>query len=189
MKHKLYFVRHGETDWNKAGRFQGQSDIPLNDTGRGQAKGNGAKLRDLLSHDNFKFLASPLSRTRETMEIIRGELGIDINDYQTDPQLMEINFGDYEGIAREEYFSQTATEREKDPWHFKTQNGESYADISKRVKNVLDQLDQDTVMVAHGVVWRVVRGYLLDLSTEEIIALPTPQDKVMYFHQGEIAFL
>src|SRR5580704_5855964 len=78
---KLYFVRHGETDWNAERRLQGQRDIPLNALGRKQAARCGGLLRDLLAvsgaaPQQFAFTASPLSRARETMEILRTELGI-----------------------------------------------------------------------------------------------------------------
>ena len=69
-------IRHGETDWNKIGRLQGQRDIPLNDTGRRQARRNGFALAEYLAHigrrpDEFTWYASPLARTREWMQIFR----------------------------------------------------------------------------------------------------------------------
>ncbi|MHB1110207.1 MAG: phosphoglycerate mutase family protein, partial [Devosia sp.] len=73
---EFYFVRHGQTDWNAEGRYQGSKDIPLNAIGRGQADKNGALLRDLLvrsgrSVSEFDWYVSPLGRARETMERIR----------------------------------------------------------------------------------------------------------------------
>ena len=66
----LYVIRHGQTDYNREERLQGARDIPLNETGRGQATGNGlalAKLTSLeLPLDEFDWVASPLGRTRET---------------------------------------------------------------------------------------------------------------------------
>ena len=69
----LYFVRHGETDWNAAKRYQGRRDIPLNATGRAQARRNGRVLADLLGSRAaaLDHVASPLRRARETMEILR----------------------------------------------------------------------------------------------------------------------
>ena len=64
----LYFIRHGETQWNADARYQGQADVPMNDTGRGQARRNGEALRrflpDLAQAD---FLASPLARARDVV--------------------------------------------------------------------------------------------------------------------------
>ena len=74
----LYFVRHGETDWNAERRYQGQTDIPLNDRGRAQSRRNGEALRAFLPHiAGADFVASPLGRARETMEILRDTLGLD----------------------------------------------------------------------------------------------------------------
>ena len=74
----LYLIRHGETDWNKAQRYQGQRDIPLNDTGRAQAARNGAVLRRYLPDiETYDFVSSPLSRAIETMELLRGAMGLD----------------------------------------------------------------------------------------------------------------
>ena len=81
----LIFVRHGETNWNVEGRLQGQRDIPLNDKGRGQAKRNGetilSRVPGIAAYD---FVASPLIRSRETMEIARLAMGLDPSAYRLD---------------------------------------------------------------------------------------------------------
>ena len=62
---KIYYIRHGQTDWNAEQRFQGQKDIPLNNTGREQARHNGKTLSGLLGKaDGYEFISSPLSRAR-----------------------------------------------------------------------------------------------------------------------------
>src|SRR5437868_4976899 len=91
----LVFVRHGETDWNVEGRLQSQRDIPLNAKGRGQAKRNGAVIRYLIREAaTFDFVSSPLSRTRETMEILRAAMALDPSAYEVDTRLLEITFGE-----------------------------------------------------------------------------------------------
>src|ERR1700690_2748694 len=77
----FYFVRHGETDWNAEHRLQGQLDIPLNALGRRQAAHCAEVLRRLIARagktaEDFAYVASPLSRARETMEILRDGLGL-----------------------------------------------------------------------------------------------------------------
>ena len=95
----LYFVRHGETDWNVAQRYQGQTDIPLNDNGRAQALRNGRALGHVLGAraKSFCYVASPLARTTETMQIIRHAMGLPADDFLRDARLMEQNFGHWEG--------------------------------------------------------------------------------------------
>lgn len=95
----VYVIRHGQTDWNAIRRLQGQKDIPLNDFGREQAVGNGKVLAQILgaSAEEFDYVASPLGRTRETMELMRGAMGLDPLAYRTDDRLVEVSFGDWEG--------------------------------------------------------------------------------------------
>src|ERR1700712_4330203 len=99
---ELYFVRHGETDWNAEGRYQGSRDIPLNARGRAQAALNGALLKTLLERSgraatDFSWYVSPLGRTRETMDNIRRQIGEPVPDVAIDPRLIEISFGIHEG--------------------------------------------------------------------------------------------
>ncbi|RYE75137.1 MAG: histidine phosphatase family protein, partial [Hyphomicrobiales bacterium] len=99
----IYMIRHGQTDWNAEIRLQGQKDIPLNDTGRNQARGNGRALADILGTQAiaFDYVASPLGRTRETMELLRGAMGLAPEAYRTDDRLKEVSFGDWEGFTLE----------------------------------------------------------------------------------------
>jgi probable phosphoglycerate mutase len=93
----LYLARHGETDWNAAGRWQGQTDVPLNARGREQARElaaalRGAGLRAVASSD--------LARARTTAEIVAAELGLAVA--RLDPDLRERRFGCFEGLTRDE---------------------------------------------------------------------------------------
>jgi uncharacterized phosphatase len=90
----LVLVRHGETDWNLAGRIQGRSDIPLNDTGREQARAAGQRL----AAERWDVIAaSPLSRAHETATIIGSEVGIDA--IEVVDALVERNYGEVEGLT------------------------------------------------------------------------------------------
>ena len=86
----FYFVRHGETDWNAERRLQGQLDIALNDIGRRQSAQCASTLRGLIAARrkapaDFAFISSPLSRARETMEILRGGLDLRRDGYAVEP--------------------------------------------------------------------------------------------------------
>lgn len=89
----LYIVRHGQTDWNKAVRLQGRSDIPLNDYGRELARMTGEGLRDVSFDLAF---TSPLSRARETAELILQGKDVELME---DDRIVEISFGKYEGLT------------------------------------------------------------------------------------------
>src|ERR1700690_2770649 len=97
----IYYIRHGETEWNAEGRLQGAQDIPLNDLGRRQAATAGLILADLFARDrrsetSLEFVASPLVRARSTMELVRDTLGLPPDQYQVDDRLREIGYGQWE---------------------------------------------------------------------------------------------
>ena len=91
---ELYLVRHGETDWNRAHRIQGSTDIPLNDTGREQARTTGR----LLARRRWDaVVASPLSRAFETASLIAAEVGLGVPEI--DRAIVERNYGAAEGMT------------------------------------------------------------------------------------------
>jgi broad specificity phosphatase PhoE len=179
----LYVVRHGETDWNAAQKLQGQTDIPLNDKGRGQAARNGAALRPILAaRPDLDFFASPLSRAAETMEIVRGGLGLAAEGYARDDRLKEIKFGVCEGstwATVDELVDAQGRLRADNPYHWRPEGGESYADLTARVDGWLATITRSAVVVTHGGVTRVLRGSVLGLSPVETVKLPVPQDKIL----------
>jgi probable phosphoglycerate mutase len=154
----LYYIRHGETDWNVEGRLQGRHDTALNAVGRRQAGACADILRDLLARDrrapaDYAYVASPLKRARETMEIMRAALGLARDDYRTDARLREIEFGEWEGLTLRDIRSrapQALADRERDKWDFVPPGGESYAQVAARMRDWHAALDGDTVVVAHG---------------------------------------
>lgn len=187
----IYLVRHGQTDWNAEYRLQGQLDVPLNDKGRGQAKRNGETLSKLIDDASaFDFVASPLSRTSETMEIIRTAMGLDRQGYRTDDLLKEIHFGDWQNRTWDELREERPEEiaaRFDDPWNYVApgEGGESYAMLSARALAWLNTVSQDTVVVTHGGINRCVRGHLGELSEDEIPHLKVTQDKVLVIRDGK----
>jgi broad specificity phosphatase PhoE len=190
----LYFVRHGETDWNAVRRYQGQTDTPLNDRGREQAARNGRELGRILGggSKDFDFVASPLTRTADTMRIIRGEMGLEPDAFLREQRLMEINFGHWEGQIWDDLPNTDPEEfaaRKANPYRWRPRNGESYEDLGKRVESWIAALERDTVAVSHGGVSRVVRGHILGLDWDEIHALDVPQDRILRLRRGEQAWL
>jgi broad specificity phosphatase PhoE len=190
----IYFIRHGETDWNRDRRYQGQKDIPLNDTGRQQAARNGRVIAAALGERaaGIDFVASPLQRARETMQILRGELGLAPQAYRMDDRLKEVHYGYWEGQLQDDLLSgdpEGCTARDRDAWGWRPRGGESYADMSRRVAQWLEEVAGDTVVVSHGGVSRALRGLLLDLPKPQVPSLPVPQDKVLVFAGGSVSWL
>ncbi len=189
----LYVVRHGETDWNAAARYQGQRDIPLNDRGRGQARANGETLARLLPDvAGMTFVASPLGRARETMDILRRAMGLPPDGYGLDRRLVEVNYGHWEGqLAADLKVSDrdAMAARRSDPFHWRPRDGESYADLARRTDAWLGEVDRDTIVVTHGGVSRTLRGRVLGLPEADIPFLPVPQDKVLRLSRDGMSWL
>jgi probable phosphoglycerate mutase len=179
----IYFVRHGETDWNAEARLQGQRDIPLNDFGRVQAEEAGARLRGLVLHcEDLAFVASPLGRTRETMERLRDTIGLAPRAYHLDDRLRELSFGTWEGLTWKEVRRSNpkgATARERDKWGFVPPGGESYAMLAERVAPALSDLTRETVVVSHGGVARTVLALRCGVSTDEAPIVDIWQGRIL----------
>jgi probable phosphoglycerate mutase len=168
MSRTLYYLRHGETDWNVEGRLQGQRDIPLNALGRSQAVHCGEILRDLFAREGIRtgdldFICSPLGRARETMELARAGLKLPPRDYRIDDRLTEVTFGEWEGYTLAELRnrdSQRVAAREHDKWRFVAPGGESYEQMSFRMRDWYESLTGDAVVTAHGGTARGLMAYL-----------------------------
>lgn len=187
----LVFLRHGETDWNAEARLQGQRDIPLNERGRAQARRNGEAIaRELPEAADFDFVASTLGRARETMEIVRGQLGLETNAYGLDTRLHEVTFGDWEGLTFPEIEAREpggVARREADKWRFLPPNGESYEMLSARACEWLNGLSRPTVMVSHGGIVRVLLIRLAGMAPMEAMGWQVPQDEVFLWRDGTLS--
>ena len=188
----IFYIRHGETDWNVTGRLQGRHDVPLNARGRAQAMHCGEILRELFVRDGrsvaeLDFVSSPLGRARTTMELARAPLGLPADGYRIEPRLAEIAFGEWEGFTIAQLHSrdpQRIAAREQDKWHFVPPGGESYQAVSLRMREWYEGLARDTVAVAHG---GTARGLLACLGIAKPAAAPLvdiPQG-VVYVFEGD----
>jgi broad specificity phosphatase PhoE len=188
MKPRLYFIRHGETDWNAEGRLQGQRDIPLNDLGRVQAEEVAGILARLdRRFADLPYWASPLSRARETMELMRARLGLARPDYRTDDRLKEIAFGEWEGRTWPEVergYPELAAARVADKWHVTPPAGENYEAVAERLKPFLAPIERDSVVVAHGGVGRVLMALIGGLSKAAAAETYVRQGVVYVFDAG-----
>jgi len=183
---KIYLCRHGQTEWNAQGRIQGQRDIALNALGRAQAKRNGRYLRNVLGSEapGYRYVASPLDRACETMRIIRTEIGLEPDGFETDPRLVELHFGDWQGSTLEEIGlrdRRLLEARDADKWHYvpSGMSAESYERLASRVAPVFEALREPTIAVAHGGIARVFLQRFCAVPREEAAHISIPQDRIL----------
>ena len=160
--------------------------------GRRQASAAGTTLARLLADRglapaDLDFVASPLGRTRETMELLRGGLGIGLPDVVCDDRIKELSFGAWEGrtwtdLKRSE--PAAVATRKRDCWRFVPPGGESYAMLLHRVIPWLAALKEDSVVVAHGGVARVLLHHAAGFGTERAPAEEIHQGRVLIFDGG-----
>jgi broad specificity phosphatase PhoE len=149
---QLCLIRHGQTDWNLEGRYQGQSDVPLNQTGLAQAQ----SLAEQLKEQTFAAIyASDLMRARQTVEPVAKMFGITI---QVEPRLREINQGEWEGVLVEDIkarYAELWSQRTVDPANIRPPGGETVGEVATRVYAALDDIarlfpTERVLVVSHG---------------------------------------
>ncbi|HVX98712.1 MAG TPA: histidine phosphatase family protein [Pseudorhodoplanes sp.] len=191
----IYYVRHGETDWNVEWRLQGGRDIALNERGRAQAMHCAGVLRDLLARDrrlpsSLDYVCSPLSRARVTMDLIRNGLGLPPEGYRIERQLTEISFGEWEGFTLEELArrdGESVRRRDRDKWNFLPPGGESYQQLMVRVAEWYATLSRDAVVVAHGGTARALFAHLGIFSPATAAQESVEQGVVYVVADGQLA--
>jgi broad specificity phosphatase PhoE len=147
---ELVVVRHGRTAWNDAGRFQGHTDVPLDETGRSQARALGVYLSNV---PFSRAASSDLGRARETAELILAGREIAL---ETDPRWREMRFGVWEGLTWTEIVARSPELAERSatvPKFYTPAGGESFDELCARVRLALEALtetasDGDTLLVA-----------------------------------------
>jgi len=183
----IYYIRHGETQWNAEGKLQGTRDIPLNDLGRKQAAKAGSILGDLFAKDgrsdaSMQFVASPLTRARSTMGLVRSVLRLPPDDYAIDDRLREIAYGDWEGstLAQMQALDpKLFAKRQAEKWTVSPPGGESYVAVQSRMNDWYRELTLDTVAVAHGGTARALM-VLLGIETPATAADLTIEQGAVY---------
>ncbi len=170
---RIYFVRHGETEWNTLKVFQGSSDSPLTQLGIEQAK----KLGNSLENTEFlKVYSSPQGRALKTAGYIFENKNMDIIKIE---EFKEISMGSVEGIKKEEFEKNYPEEyhsfwNEPENYNPSKYGGESYDEIFKRVRNGLDKIlnenngvNGNILVVSHGVTLKALFSIINNKGIEE----------------------
>lgn len=154
--HPFYFLRHGQTEWNRTGRTQGQLDSQLNETGREQA----IRAGEALANEPIeRIIASPLSRALHTAQAVAQHHDVQI---ETDPELMECHLGDHQGGPHGPFLP-AFFRNEYDP-----PNGETFVQFRDRVWQAMQNAvarGPNTLIVAHGGLWIAAR-HLIAMSPD-----------------------
>jgi broad specificity phosphatase PhoE len=191
----VYFIRHGQTAWNAEYRLQGQADTDMTALGREQADRNGRRLAELIGDpEDFDFVASPLRRTRETMERIRAAMSLPADGYRTDPRLVEVHFGDWQGFTFAELEARkpgSTAARLFDKWAFVPPGAgaESYETLLERVRPWFEALKRPTVCVTHGGVLRTIFRMVQGLPVKDAAALDIRQDRILRLENSRLEWL
>ena len=178
----LYLLRHGQTDWNRDRRIQGQMESQLTTLGRGHAARQGEILAGLDLPETIEAWCSPQVRTRQTAEIALAQAGL-VPGF--DDRLKEVHLGSWEGqyyadlIAGRPEFESTSA------FHLcLMSDGESEVDLRERVGAFLAGLERPAVVVSHGIALTFLRGIVLGSSLEEMDAMERAQGVVIELRDG-----
>lgn len=166
---RLIFVRHGATEWNVAGRYQGQTDVPLSEKGRAQAAAVGKRFESIPVDVVY---SSPLQRAYDTARAIAEPKGLPIHKVEG---IKELDFGEWDGLTKEELeekFGEAFIRYRIEPFHY-PMSGEGTLNRAKlRVGEALEEIkekyrhtDKTVVVVAHGGILKLAVFYLLDMSS------------------------
>lgn len=186
----IYLCRHGETAYNRDRRLQGRTDTDLNALGRRQAVAMADLLADLVGRDpspDWRIVASPLRRTRQTTAAIEARLGLTAT---FDERLVEIDVGDWSNRLREDVARENPDLFKSPEWAFAAPGGESYEAIMSRVSDWLTEQAPEPgrrlIVVSHGVAGRLLRGAYAGLARAEVLAQDVPQDAIFRLSGGRV---
>jgi broad specificity phosphatase PhoE len=166
----LYLIRHGQTDWNLEGRWQGQSDVPLNKTGRKQAE---QIATSLINAELDAIYSSDLIRAADTAAALAHKTGLDIH---YDKRLREIHQGDWQGLLVGDIqarYGDAFQRRKLDPLNVAPPGGETVRQVQNRVTAAVEDIlakhpDGRVAIVSHGFSLAVIQVHYLILPMEKV---------------------
>ncbi|WP_342578466.1 histidine phosphatase family protein [Psychrobacillus sp. FSL K6-2843] len=181
MNQTIYLFRHGETQYNTQGRYQGELDSTLTEDGINQVKMNARILKSLIKDPNeWEIISSPLGRAVESTKIICETIGYEFSKVKIDIRLSEVAVGSWAGLTLEQIEVGWKNNMENTNlynWYFNSPDGESYDTVVKRLSSWFKDIENlpNVIVVSHGLTGRVLRGVYSNLSKEEALKLEVSQ--------------
>ncbi|MGY4796110.1 histidine phosphatase family protein [Lysinibacillus fusiformis] len=192
MEQIIYLLRHGETNYNTQGRYQGQLDSPLTERGREQVQQNARMLKSLIGDaDEWTILSSPMGRAMQSTVILCETLGYNINKVKQDQRLTEVAVGQWAGLTMAEIqqnWPALLTNTDAFNWYFRAPDGETYEAVVSRLTALLEEIQpfSKVIVVSHGLTGRILRGVYAGLNKEEALKLEVSQDVLFKLTNKEI---
>ncbi len=173
---KLLIMRHGQTEWNVVGRYQGQLDPPLNEKGWAQARALADELRGV---EMYALYSSPLQRCAKMAQLIAEGCDIPIH---YDARLMELNQGEWQGVLYTDIKRKYAAELrrwEREPWHHAPPGGENLAQLERRVVAAIEDIrhvlaGQVVGVMTHHLPLRLIKIVYQQLAPQQVATLKLP---------------
>ena len=188
----LILVRHGESEWNRAGRIQGQVNSPLTNLGISQARAISDYLSGIFLNQELEIYSSPLKRAIQTAEIIAKGIDHLSSEVIIEERLNDFNLGEISGTYGwdkvAEIFPEQAQLRLQDPMRFHPSGGESGAEFEARLRSLMEELmgdDKTKLFVSHGIVNKFIRGIYKNISGKEMINLGESQNTIYCLEHGD----
>ena len=184
---KFFLVRHGETEWNKLGKFQGQVDIPLNERGRAQARDTALEAR---AGEATAVCTSPLSRTFQFAEEISLQVGLQVN---ADHRLKELDLGKLDGITGQEMRSQWGSMYQawrENPGDVPMPGGESLTQVQRRAWEAIQEMEEShgdsdvLVVVSHNFTIKTIVAQLLAVPWSHFHSMSLSLSSVTVMESG-----
>jgi len=185
MGQTIYLFRHGETEFNLQGRYQGELDSPLTEAGIQQVQQNARMLKSIIGNSqDWKIVSSPLGRAMQSAAIICETIGYDVQNVQQDKRLAEVAVGQWAGLTTSEIESNWPKRFHKEDiynWYFHAPNGETYEAVTSRISDWLEEIQREpkVIAISHGLTGRILRGLYAGLRKEDALKLAVSQD--MFF--------
>lgn len=190
IPHPIIFIRHGATQWNEEGRYQGTTETSLSSVGQQQAVQNAQLIAKCeIPLDELKLISSPLARAQQTSKIIIQSLNLKNGQILTDERLRELAVGRWQGLNSQQVkgnFYEERKSRKRDRWNFKPVGGESLEQRSAEVFSFLNSLSPMTLIITHAGILRIIHHLVFAKPRQQAAALSIPHDRLLIWN-GDIS--